>query len=129
MEKTDKRQPKPSQEAEDRILRAGLCARIMSALQRAFYKAFPPLFYIALDTTLPTDDLLSQLDSIRKLKRTGARVQVLYWRNGTELFQQLPCNDCPMRPEYLTEHIRRQEVVREILGELFATSSEAHQGS
>ena len=129
MRKTDTPQPESGQESIRRIQKAGPSARIASALRWAFYKVFPPLFYIALDTTLPLDDLQSQLDSIRRLKRTGARVQVLYWRNDTEPFPQLPCNDCPKQPEYLIEHNRRQEVVREILGELFATSPEAHPDS
>lgn len=61
MKKTDIRQPESNQVAEEKILRAGLFARIMSAVRRAFHKVFPPLFYIALDTTLPIDDLKSQL--------------------------------------------------------------------
>ena len=119
MKKTDTPQSGTDQAAEARIQHAGIFGRIMSALRRAFHKAFPPLFYIALDTTLPLNDLQSQLDSIRRLKRTGCQVQVLYWRHDTEPFPQLPCNDCPKRPEYLTERIHRQEVVREILDELF----------
>ena len=111
MKKTDRPQQESNQAAEARIRRAGLSARIKAALQQAFYKVFPPLYCVSLDTTLSLNDLQSELDSIRRLKRKGARVRVLYWRHDTELFRQLPCNDCPKRPEYLTERIRRQEVV------------------
>ena len=124
MKKTGSPQQESGQAAEARIRRAGLFAHIKAALQAAFYKVFPPLYCISLDTTLSPNDLQSELDSIRQLKRTGARVRVIYWRHDTELFRQFPCNDCPKRPEYLTERIRRQEVVREILGELFGVSSE-----
>ena len=125
MKKTGSPQQESSQAAEARIQRAGLFAHIKAALQAAFHRVFPPLYYVSLDTTLSLNDLQSELDSIRRLKRKGARVRVLYWRHDTELFRQLPCSDCPKRPEYLTERIRRQEVVREILDELFGVSSEA----
>lgn len=126
MKKTDIPQPKSNQATEDRIRKAGLFERIWMALQRAFHKVFPPLFYIALDMTLPLNSLEQQLDSIRRLKRTGGRVRVLCWRYDTEPFPQLPCNDCPKRPEYLTERIRRQEVVQETLYELFASVPPTH---
>ena len=123
--KTDPQQPAEAQAGARRIQRAGIFSRIAAALQAAFHRVFPPLYCVSLDTTLSLNDLQSELDSIRRLKRKGARVRVLYWRHDTELFRQLPCNDCPKRPEYLTERIRRQEVVREILDELFGVSSEA----
>ena len=121
MKKTGLSQQESGQVAEARIQRAGLFAHIKAALQAAFHRVFPPLYYVSLDTTLSLTDLQYELDSIRRLKRTGARVQVLYWRCGTELFRQLPCDDCPKRPEYLTEHTRRQEVVLKILDELLAS--------
>ena len=121
MRKTDPQQPAEAQAGARRIQRAGIFSRIAAAAQSAFHRAFPPLYYVSLDTTLPLIDLQYELDSIRRLKRTGARVKVLYWRCGTELFRQLPCDDCPKRPEYLTEHTRRQEVVLKILDELLAS--------
>ena len=125
MRKTDPQQPATARAGARRIRRAGIFSRIAAAAQAAFRRAFPPLYYISLDTTLSLTDLQSELDSIRQLKRTGARVQALYWRHDTELFRQLTCDDCPRRPEYLTERTRRQEVVREILDELFGVSPEA----
>ncbi len=122
MKRTDIQQPEAGQAAAGQNRQAGLCARIATAFRQAFQKVFPPIFYIVPDMTLSLSSLEQQLDSIRQLKRTGARLQVICLRHGTEPFLQSPCKDCPKRHESPAEHIRRQEVVRETLDELFGVS-------
>ena len=125
MKRTDIQQPEAGQAAAGQNRQAGLFSRIRAAFQRAFQKVFPPIFYIVPDMTLSLSSLEQQLETIRRLKRTGARLQVIYLRHDTEPFPPLPCGDCPKQPEYLKEHIRRQEVVRETLDELFGVSPDS----